>query len=571
MKYLNFTAKHIRYFFTLIGLISLSILASAATTYEAEPNETIFTATTVTLGDHFIGASSGYYDVDYFKIYIPSAGIYTLRHDPLLPNVDRFSSVTATIYDANSNTLGTLYFAVDTSASRSFRASSAGYLFIKVTSASEREDFQLILTNASPNTANTYEAEPNETTATSTTVNLGDHFIGASSGYYDEDYFKISIPSAGLYTLRHDPLLPNVDRFSSVTATIYNANSSTLGTLNFTVDSSASRSFQASSAGFLLIKVTSASERNDYRLVLVPQFPWISVTPISLSFAEQGIATTSTSQSITVTNTGGATLNFSSLASYGDFGGTHSCTSSLAIGANCSINVNFSPTDLGTRNGSVVITSNAANSPFAISMTGNGVESPTALLSPMTLTFDEQNTGTTSYAQYVTLSNTGGAALIISSIEPTISVFGATHNCGSTVVAGGSCSIGVTFTPTAVGTRLGGVRVTSNAPGSPHLVTVSGPGVVAKAPVCSLSASPATINRGGSSTMTASCSPSANTFTWTGGGCAGTTGPNCSDRPTTITTYRVTGTNAYGSSSSTAVVTVKPFDMSAILMLLLED
>jgi hypothetical protein len=91
------------------------------------------------------------------------------------------------------------------------------------------------------------------------------------------------------------------------------------------------------------------------------------------------------------------------------------------------------------------------------------------------------------------------------------------------------------------------------------------------APVCTLTAMPARIPPGQSSTLTASCTPAANTFSWTGAGCAGKTTATCTVAPAVTTPYSVTGNNSYGSGSVSTVVTVKkPVDLTPILMLLLD-
>jgi uncharacterized repeat protein (TIGR03803 family) len=108
---------------------------------------------------------------------------------------------------------------------------------------------------------------------------------------------------------------------------------------------------------------------------------------------------------------------------------------------------------------------------------------PVANVSPASFTFTAQNEGTTSPSQAVTLSNTGPAALSISSIGPPSGDFGETHNCPispATLAAGSSCTINVTFTPTATGTRSGTLTITDNSngvSGSQQTVTLTGTGI----------------------------------------------------------------------------------------------
>ena len=77
-------------------------------------------------------------------------------------------------------------------------------------------------------------------------------------------------------------------------------------------------------------------------------------------------------------------------------------------------------------------------------------------VSPPTVTFGSQAVGTTSAAQTNTVTNVGNSTVGISSIElagTNPSDFAQSTNCGSTIAAGASCTITVTFQPTATGTR----------------------------------------------------------------------------------------------------------------------
>jgi hypothetical protein len=112
-----------------------------------------------------------------------------------------------------------------------------------------------------------------------------------------------------------------------------------------------------------------------------PPAPGVSLSPSSLTFSSQNLGTTSATQAVTLTNTGNATLSVTSIAltgaDSGDFAQTNTCGSSVSAGANCQINVTFSPTAIGTRTGSVTITDNATGSPQTVSLTGTGMSPPT--------------------------------------------------------------------------------------------------------------------------------------------------------------------------------------------------
>ncbi|NUO60874.1 MAG: choice-of-anchor D domain-containing protein [Hamadaea sp.] len=106
--------------------------------------------------------------------------------------------------------------------------------------------------------------------------------------------------------------------------------------------------------------------------------PVLSTAPGSLTFANQALNTTSPAQAVTVTNTGSATATVSGVATTGDYSQTNNCTT-LAAGASCTVNVSFRPTASGTRTGALTITSNAANSPATVSLTGTGTGGSTEL------------------------------------------------------------------------------------------------------------------------------------------------------------------------------------------------
>ncbi len=118
-------------------------------------------------------------------------------------------------------------------------------------------------------------------------------------------------------------------------------------------------------------------------------------------------------------------------------------------------------------------------SEFQIYPAGGG-GNPTATLTtnPTSLSFGNQTVGTTSAAQAVSVINTGTAAAAVSSIAAS-GDYAQTNSCGSSIAAGGSCTINVTFKPTATGTRTGAVTITSNATNSPTTVSLTGTGVSA--------------------------------------------------------------------------------------------
>jgi len=124
---------------------------------------------------------------------------------------------------------------------------------------------------------------------------------------------------------------------------------------------------------------------------------------------------------------------------------------------------------------------------------------PVISLSPTSLTFGQQMTGTTSAAQSVWFGNAASspATLLVSSITiggTNPGDFADTAPCGSSILPSYTCDINVTFTPTAAGPRSASLIITDNASGSPQTVSLSGTGV-APATTISLSASSLTFGQ----------------------------------------------------------------------------
>jgi hypothetical protein len=96
--------------------------------------------------------------------------------------------------------------------------------------------------------------------------------------------------------------------------------------------------------------------------------------------------------------------------------------------------------------------------------------------SASTLNFGFLQVGLSSAAQTVTVSNVSNHSVTFSSIAAS-GDFSQSNNCPSTLAVNRSCTIGVTFTPTAAGTRSGAITVKDNSPGSPQqTIALSGTG-----------------------------------------------------------------------------------------------
>jgi photosystem II stability/assembly factor-like uncharacterized protein len=257
--------------------------------------------------------------------------------------------------------------------------------------------------------------------------------------------------------------------------------------------------------------------------------PAVTLTPTSLNFGDVATGVTSAFKSVTLKNSGTATLTISSIAitgtNSGDFLETSTtCASSLAVGKTCLIKVEFKPTTTGARSAAISITDNAAGSPQQVPLSGTGT---TAKLSPTPVNFGTVALGVTSAVKKVTLTNVGTTTLTITSIAVTgteAADFPETATtCAASLAAAKSCTVSLTFKPSTTGSRSASLTVTDNASGSPQQVPLSGVGTTA-------SLSPTSLNFG---TVTVGTTSSAKTVTL----------KNVGTTAITITSITLTGTN----------------------------
>jgi hypothetical protein len=248
------------------------------------------------------------------------------------------------------------------------------------------------------------------------------------------------------------------------------ANSNCTVNVTFTPTASGSRS------GTLTITDSAANSPQTVSLTGTGTAPVIGLSSNALTFPAQVLGSGSASQPVTVSNTGTAAASISSISASGDFAQTNNCGASLAVSTSCTVNVTFTPTATGTRTGSLSIADNAANSPQLVSLTGTGAN---VVLSaaPSALTFTAQAQGSTSASQPVTLSNSGPTAISVSGIQAN-GDFGQTNNCGTSLAPSTTCTVNITFTPTASGTRSGMLTITDSAANSPQTVSLTGTGVI---------------------------------------------------------------------------------------------
>jgi len=216
----------------------------------------------------------------------------------------------------------------------------------------------------------------------------------------------------------------------------------------------------------------------------IPPAPIVSLSATNIIFPTQALGTSSAPQTVTLRNAGAAILSIQTVllagADSGDFaiasGSTCTNGASVAPNASCAIQLTFTPTGLGTRNATVGITDNAADSPETIGLSGTTASTSLVSVTPSNISFPAQYVGTSGLPQSVTVTNNGNAPLNITSVTASPGDFGTLNACGSALAAGASCAVGVFFDPTASGTRPGTLTINDNASSSPQTVALTGTG-----------------------------------------------------------------------------------------------
>jgi trimeric autotransporter adhesin len=100
-------------------------------------------------------------------------------------------------------------------------------------------------------------------------------------------------------------------------------------------------------------------------------------------------------------------------------------------------------------------------------------------LSPTTLNFGTVTVGQTSAPLLVTLTNLSSTTLVLQGeklVGANKSDFAQTNNCTQFLAANSSCTVNVTFTPSAAGSRSAKMTPTSTSTYSPNPVSLSGTG-----------------------------------------------------------------------------------------------
>lgn len=221
---------------------------------------------------------------------------------------------------------------------------------------------------------------------------------------------------------------------------------------------------------------TSAPSRAGFDIAEVPPpAVGVSVAPSAVAFGTLFTGSYG-EQAVKVTNTGAVGVKLAGAAVTGSnfrYTGT-SCYGynyqlvafdTLAPGASCTFNVDFSPTAVATSFGTLSFTAAGVVQTVALQGSGASPLVPLPSFTPTALVFESRELGTTSAPKAARLVNTGTGPL---TLDPTTGLpvggeFAMTHNCPPTLQPGQGCDLSVTFTPLRfVGAKEGSVALVSN-------------------------------------------------------------------------------------------------------------
>ena len=200
--------------------------------------------------------------------------------------------------------------------------------------------------------------------------------------------------------------------------------------------------------------------------------PDIHLSPAILTFGNVAVGS-SLALPLTITNTGAAPLNVTSITS--DDAQFVPAPISFVVGAGASqvVDVTFTPAADGAQAGTLTIVHNAVGSPATVPMSGTGTSAAISVAAA-TLAFGNVVVGSSADLT-LTVSNPGTAALSVNGIASDDGQFSASPVSFS-VPPGGNRAVTVTFAPAATGAQTGTLSIAHNAVGSPAAVAVGGTG-----------------------------------------------------------------------------------------------
>ena len=179
----------------------------------------------------------------------------------------------------------------------------------------------------------------------------------------------------------------------------------------------------------------------------------IAVIPLSIDFSNSGgdtsqTRTSSSDEIVTITNEGSANLHITNITITGNDASDFNLNLSggpdpvenipliVPAGMSKTFTVSFNPASEGTKNASIVITSNDPDEGIVTIILSGGAAPPDISVDPESIDFGEVKKNKSSSAEIVTIENQGGDDLIITEIKIT----GENADAFSFKVVGDQCS-----------------------------------------------------------------------------------------------------------------------------------
>jgi hypothetical protein len=236
----------------------------------------------------------------------------------------------------------------------------------------------------------------------------------------------------------------------------------------------------------LTITDNTSAGSNVLNLPGAGKYPAASFNPTKVAFGNVAVNTSSV-MTDTVTNTGAVPLTITKIALTGSnttyYKESDTCPrspSTLVVGSTCVVTVTFSPTITGGLNSTLTVTDNTSAGTNNLSLTGTG-KYPTLSFTPPSLAFGSVAVNTSS-SLTDTITNTSAVPLTIAHIKFTGSntkYYTKTDTCPrspSTLAAGSTCTVTVTFTPTVTGSLNSTLTLTDNTSAGTNNLDLTGKG-----------------------------------------------------------------------------------------------
>jgi hypothetical protein len=182
------------------------------------------------------------------------------------------------------------------------------------------------------------------------------------------------------------------------------------------------------------------------------------------------------SRSVTLTNTGGGPLTFSSITVTAPFTLVNNCPTTLQPNQSCTLSIGVNTDNAGVFAGTLTIVSDGGSGTVALSANVQKLPIPVLKISPTTVGFGDRIVGSTSASQRITVLNDGGADAAITGVTPSPDFIVTGNTCGTNLPPSATCFIDVAMRAIGFGARVGQLVIGSNATGAPHSVSLAGTG-----------------------------------------------------------------------------------------------